>query len=144
MFHARWWDYTRRKFNLNGRICAETMIPFGLLSCLVIYVVNPVISSFILGFNINILRIMAVILLILYLLDTYVSTGIMFNFKDTLKTLEKDGTEEITKRVREVLHNRSYLYKRLVDAFPTLLINKERLLLLQEQIKNELNKYLKR
>lgn len=28
LFHVRWWDYTRRKYNLNGRICAETMIPF--------------------------------------------------------------------------------------------------------------------
>ena len=64
----------------------------------------------------------------------------MFGFKDTLKTIEKDGTEEITKRVREVLHKRNFLYKRLVDAFPTLLINKERLLLLQEQIKNDLSK----
>ena len=30
LFKARWWDYSNNKYNLNGRICAETMIPFGL------------------------------------------------------------------------------------------------------------------
>ena len=30
IFHARWWDYTPRLFNLNGRICLEGFILFGL------------------------------------------------------------------------------------------------------------------
>ena len=28
IFKARWWDYSYRKFNINGRICLETLIPF--------------------------------------------------------------------------------------------------------------------
>lgn len=28
LFKVRWWDYSKRKFNINGRICLETMIPF--------------------------------------------------------------------------------------------------------------------
>ena len=30
LFKARWWDYSKRRFNLNGRICLETMLPFGI------------------------------------------------------------------------------------------------------------------
>jgi len=30
IFKARWWDYSTKKFNINGRVCLETMIPFGL------------------------------------------------------------------------------------------------------------------
>ena len=41
LFDARWWDYTNRKYNLNGRICLETMIPFGLLGIFVIHYSNP-------------------------------------------------------------------------------------------------------
>ena len=41
LFKLRWWDYTDKKFNINGRICAETMIPFGLLGTLVICIINP-------------------------------------------------------------------------------------------------------
>lgn len=28
IFNARWWDYSRKKFNINGRVCLETIIPF--------------------------------------------------------------------------------------------------------------------
>ena len=41
LFHTRWWDYSDRKFNLNGRICLETTIPFGLGGMIVMYIVNP-------------------------------------------------------------------------------------------------------
>ena len=41
LFKARWWDYSNRKFNINGRICLETMVPFGVIACLIVYIVNP-------------------------------------------------------------------------------------------------------
>ena len=41
LFHARWWDYSNKKFNINGRVCLGTMIPFGLLGLLIMYVLNP-------------------------------------------------------------------------------------------------------
>lgn len=28
IFKLRWWDYSRRKYNINGRICLDTLIPF--------------------------------------------------------------------------------------------------------------------
>lgn len=40
-FHARWWDYSAKKFNLNSRVCADTLIPFGLLGLGMIYFVKP-------------------------------------------------------------------------------------------------------
>ena len=46
LFKARWWDYSEYKFNLNGRICAATMIPFGILGVLVVYYLNPIVCKF--------------------------------------------------------------------------------------------------
>ncbi len=132
IFHVRWWDYTRKRFNLNGRICAETMVPFGLLGCLVIYVVNPAFSKIILEIPANLINIVAFIIFGLYVIDNFISISIIFGFKDTLKTFEKDGTEEITKKVKEVLLKRNLLYKRLVNAFPTFLSKKERIVLLEK------------
>lgn len=140
LFHVRWWDYTRRKYNINGRICAETMIPFGILGCLVIYIVNPILSSILLKISVSTLNIIAIILFVIYVIDNIISLSIMFGFKGTLKTVEKDGTEEITKKVREVLRNRNFLYKRLISAFPTITSPKERLVILQEKIEKKLEK----
>ena len=41
IFKARWWDYSNRKFNINGRICLETLIPFGILGLLIVLIINP-------------------------------------------------------------------------------------------------------
>ena len=47
LFNARWWDYSQRKFNINGRICLETLIPFGIAGTFIIYIANPFFLKFI-------------------------------------------------------------------------------------------------
>ena len=40
-FHARWWDYRDRRFNLNGYICLEFSIYWGLGIAFVLRVIQP-------------------------------------------------------------------------------------------------------
>lgn len=138
IFHARWWDYSNRKFNINGRICLETMLPFGLLGTLLVYFVNPFIVNKINMVPINILNIIAITLFIIILLDIIISLNIIFKFKITMKLVEKDGTEEITKRVKEILFNRNWLFRRLIKAFPNIKNHQERLLQIQSKIDKEI------
>lgn len=144
IFKARWWDYSTKRFNLNGRICAETMIPFGILGTLVICVINPIFEYLLNLFNFETIKIVAIILFVIYLIDNIISLTIMFGFKGTLKTVEKDGTEEITKKVKKILINKNVLYKRLVEAFPNFMNPKERLLLIKARVEKELKKYRKK
>lgn len=44
LFHARWWDYSSRPFNLHGYICLEFSIIWGLGILLVVRAFNPAIS----------------------------------------------------------------------------------------------------
>lgn len=41
VFHMRWWDYSRKKIQLNGRICLQNSLLFGLACVLLCHVVNP-------------------------------------------------------------------------------------------------------
>ena len=41
LFHARWWDYRDRKFNLNGYICLGFSIVWGLAIAFVLRVIQP-------------------------------------------------------------------------------------------------------
>ena len=41
IFNARWWDYSQRKFNINGRVCLQNLVLFGIASCVIVYIVNP-------------------------------------------------------------------------------------------------------
>ena len=119
LFKARWWDYTNFKYNINGRICLETLIPFGLLGCFAIYVVNPIIFSIFNMTNIVVLRIIAIVIFIIFIIDFTVSLKIINSFKDTaVKFLKKDNTEEITKKVKEILLSKSVWTKRLIESFP--------------------------
>ncbi len=45
LFDARWWDYTHMKFNLNGRICLETLLPFGIVGSVILRFINPFIEE---------------------------------------------------------------------------------------------------
>jgi len=139
IFHARWWDYSRQKFNLNGRICAETMIPFGIFGSLIVGYLNPFLFNSISKVNTNILQYTALILALIFLLDLTISTGVIFNFRNTINGLEKDATEQITKKVREILTQQGLIYRRLINAFPDFTETRERLIDLRERIEKEIN-----
>ena len=67
IYKARWWDYSKRKFNINGRICLETIIPFGLLGCFIIYISNPFFINLINKMNKNTINIIAIVLLVIFI-----------------------------------------------------------------------------
>ena len=41
LFHMRWWDYSYRKYNINGRVCLLNSTLFGLMLLALVYVVHP-------------------------------------------------------------------------------------------------------
>lgn len=125
LFKTRWWDYSNNKFNINGRICLETMILFGIGGILIIYVVNPLLFAVFKLLPNIILTIISVFLFLIFLVDVIVSLNIINNFKKVSNNIRKDSTEEINKMVKEELKNKSYLKRRLVSAFPnfTTIIN---------------------
>lgn len=117
IFKARWWDYSHKKFNINGRICLDNLLAFGVLGLLVMYVLNPFFISILSKMNLVFLNVLSVILFLLLLVDLAISLKIISGFKNVARSIKKDNTEEITKNVREMLMNRGGLYKRLVSAF---------------------------
>lgn len=46
LFHAKWWDYSHYKYNINGRVCLLNSIMFGLLSVVIIEFVHPFILKY--------------------------------------------------------------------------------------------------
>ena len=41
LFHARWWDYSKHKFNIKGRVCLLNSLLFGIMGLGVIRFVYP-------------------------------------------------------------------------------------------------------
>ena len=119
LFKARWWDYSNNKYNINGRICLETMVPFGLIACLLVYVINPFFTNILNSIPTNITQIIAIIIGILFLIDIIMSFNIVNNFKKTIKKVSiEDKTEDINKYIRNLISQKSVLHRRLIKAFP--------------------------
>ena len=120
LFNARWWDYSDKKFNLNGRVCLETTIPFGLGGMAIMYIVNPVIQKVLNLFSNNVLIIISSILFLIFLTDLIISLIVILKVKDISFKKIKDNTEEINRKVKDYLMNKSILNKRLIESFPRL------------------------
>ena len=136
IFKARWWDYSQNKFNINGRVCLETIIPFGLLGLLIMYVTNPFFLSKLELLPEIWLNILFWTLLVIFITDNIVSTVVISYIKKALKFIGKelDNTEEITKKIMEVLKQKSALHRRLANAYPKL---KEKTQEIKKQVENQ-------
>ena len=143
IFHARWWDYSTKKFNLNGRVCAGTLLPFGLLGLLLVYAITPVMFSCFDLLSETMIQIICLSLSLLFLADITISTTTLVKIRVHAGKLNGDSTEKITNEVRSVLAEKSALVRRMMRAFPEarlyngkiIMIMRERCLQLRKEIK---------
>lgn len=120
LFKTRWWDYSNNKFNINGRICLETMILFGIGGCAILYIVSPAMITIYELTPPLLLTIISGILFIVFVTDIIISFNVINSFKNTITNISKDSTEEISRMVKAKLQNKAYLKIRLINAFPNM------------------------
>ena len=118
LFHARWWDYNNFKFNINGRICLETLIPFTIIGQIILRYASPTFINILSDMPVVWLHILTGAFLLIFITDMLISYNIIRSFKK-ISNEAKDNTEEITKKVKEIL-SKTWRGKRLVSAFPNL------------------------
>ena len=143
LFKARWWDYSKRKFNINGRVCLNTIIPFGILGCFILYVSNPYFIDLYNKLPELAMNIISGILLLIFIVDYLVSFGVVVKLRETTSAVNKenteDNTEEITKKVKEILFSKSALNRRLFNAYPRLIAMKDKIKEQTERIQKSVN-----
>lgn len=146
LFHARWWDYTKNKFNLNGRICLTNSLAFGVLGFLLIKFVNPFVVGLITKLSPKMMNILFYTILILFLIDNVISFKVIFKIKNmSIKYVHLDNTKEITEKVKKIL-NDNVLAKRVFKAFPNIRFKfnlKEKMKVLKDKAVSIKNNYKK-
>lgn len=120
MFKARWWDYSDYKFNLNGRVCLQNSLFFGLAGVIIVKFSQPFLVEIISSISANILNVICIILLIIFSVDLIISFYIICSFKNLTNNMLKDSTVEISNKVKTKLAKQSFFFKRLIMAFPNL------------------------
>ncbi len=123
LFKARWWDYSKKKFNINGRICLETMLPFGILGTFIFYILNPFLLNILTSIPVIVRNIVAIILLVIYLVDNIISFNVMNKIKKEISKHHVDNTELIRKKVTNWLKKNSVFYRHIAESYPKFKIN---------------------
>lgn len=41
LFHAKWWDYSNKRFNIHGRVCLLNSTLFGIMALALTYLIHP-------------------------------------------------------------------------------------------------------
>ena len=143
IFHARWWDYSTKKFNLNGRVCADTLLPFGLLGLLLVYAITPVMFSCFDLLSETMIQIICLSLSLLFLVDITISTTTLVKIRVHAGKLDGDSTEKITNEVRSVLAEKSALVRRMMRAFPEARLYNRKIIMIMRERRLQLRKEIK-
>ena len=125
IFKARWWDYSKKKFNINGRVCLETMIPFGILGTSIVYIINPLFLKLINFMPLILRNVLAIILLIVYIIDNVVSFNVMNKIKLEIGKQKADNTEVIKTYIVKWLQDNSFWYRHIKNAYPKFKISEK-------------------
>lgn len=100
LFNARWWDYKNRKFNINGRICLETLLPFGIAGSVILCIINPFFENIYLSIPDLYRHTITIVLCSAFAIDFIISFRIILSFKGEIYS-SRDNTEEIGEKVKD-------------------------------------------
>jgi len=92
-FHAKWWDYSTYKFNINGRICLKNSVLFGVMSLVLMYLLHPFLQGLIQNISQFLLGIIATAAAVLFTADVVESTRETLDFNKKLGTIYEATTE---------------------------------------------------
>lgn len=121
IFHLRWWDYSDKKFNINGRVCLENGIGFGFSGVILVRYIQPFFLKMLSSWNINTVIIIGSILLGIILFDFIFSTVMVLKLKSNIHLLgTRDATGKIREEIRKSLEKYDFFNKRIMGAFPNI------------------------
>lgn len=126
-FHARWWDYSQKPMNLHGRIWIGNLLLFGAACVVIVHVIDPVFFRWMEGWNPQVLKLTALGVIALMLADYITAHFLMGVVRREIDGQVGDNTEEISKQVHALLHNRNLLIRRIHQAYPNLQARPSRL-----------------
>ncbi len=144
LFKTQWWDYSKRAFNLNGKVCLRFSLYWGVLCTLIIKLIHPLILGVAQFLTFKLTDYAASLVLAYFIVDsslTFVSLYGLKNILESLNNLKRQYDLDVTNvrqnslfpflRLRklqknfnlnqaQLLKNFKKRYIHFIDAFPEL------------------------
>ncbi len=88
VFNMKWWDYSKKKYNIAGRVCLLNSTLFGSLCLVLVYIVHPYISDNVEIFSDMAIQVTASILFVTILIDFALTLANLLKLKSRFASLE--------------------------------------------------------
>lgn len=123
LFHARWWDYSQKPMNLNGRIWIGNLILFGLGGILIVKWMNPPYFAWISRWPVWLVYGTA-ILIVAVMFSDFIASHVLFHMvRKEIDGVDADNSEEVSTKIRALLRSKPKLLRRIGDAYPTFTVS---------------------
>lgn len=152
LFHARWWDYSHFKFNLNGRVCLLGAVVFGIGGVAIVFGAQPWVARLTDLIPVQVLCVAALVCGVIIVADAAVTVAGMIDFVSTLDTVTQtlrdvaaragetwqwgsgavsakvhewsNGSQDTLKRMRQAVSSTvNTQQRRMLDSFPRLRVS---------------------
>lgn len=121
IYKLRWWDYSHKKVNINGRICLSSSILFGIGGVLIMKFINPLIKKLFMIIPDIILIILALVALIIFITDLIISIIVTFKIEVNINNyINQDATLAIKEEITKKLEKYKFQVSHILDAYPDL------------------------
>lgn len=87
LFHAKWWDYSKHRFNINGRVCLLNSTLFGLLSLVLMEWIHPFVRHYIALIPPLTAIVLAWVFVVVFTIDSAATVYTMMSLNGKLKQL---------------------------------------------------------
>ena len=130
IFHNKWWDYSDRPDNINGRICLGNCLGFGVGSILIIFVFQPTILYFMSFIHDKFILIFATIAFVLLIADLISSSIIAYNLRTRIIVAEELKRDKIImlpkmleKKYRDQIAKIRFKTNRIMKNYPNMALD---------------------
>ena len=122
IFHNRWWDYSKQKFNINGRVCLKNALLFGIGAIAIVYLLNPIFNKFYYMIDFKILKYICLGLMFIMGLDFVIS------FSEAIKlSTMMDCYNKFVNECANIKNVKFDKFKtRLFNAYPNLIFTNKK------------------
>ena len=148
---ARWWDYSEYPLNINGRICLIASVFWGLVTLFGIDILNPFLLNLYEKIPADVSLVYVSVMCTLFILDIFVTIDSIIDLKNRMQlllTMEKDkvldvfsgGADFIKAQGKRISKIGNPFTKRIIDSFPNLKFNSEKVQKVFLKIKGIMNR----
>lgn len=119
LFHMRWWDYSSKKIQLNGRVCLLNSVLFGLACVALCHLVNPPLMAWLFSVGSTYTIPVASFLFGIYLMDIVLSvrSAIQLSTRlEKLHALQQEVREHLLSTAKELSERVSEAKESYIDS----------------------------